>query len=139
MTFEIITPFELEEHRRDAESRMWSRATVRRKGAKTRNVDGTVSAGWTTILTGVPFRLGGSHRGGGGYRTVRIGEVEMQVAVRTGHMPAATTGLADLDFIDVTSGENAGVVLCIAETSGQDQATALRMPVFEVQRPAEWV
>lgn len=118
---------------------MTSRVTVHRKtGTKTRNPDGTVGTGWEPVHTDLPFRLGGSEQGGAGFRTVTIGESEVRIAVRVGHFPASTSDLTDLDYVEITSGENAGAVLCVAEATWQDQATARRVPVFEVQRPEEW-
>jgi hypothetical protein len=71
-------------------------------------------------------------------RTVVVGTTEVQLAVRVGHFPAATTLLRDGDLIEITAGENAGLVLQIIEAAWQDQATARRVPVMAVQRPAEW-
>lgn len=122
-----------------AESRMTSRANVRRRTGTAPGPDGFDVDVYTTTLTAVPFRLGGADRGGSGTRTTRVGESEVQLAVRVGHFPASTTGLIDGDLIEVTSGENAGAVLRIVEASWQDQATARRVPVVEEQRPVEWV
>lgn len=117
---------------------MLSRAVVmRRTGDTTTNPDGFEVDEWAAAHTDIPFRLGGTS-GAGSTRTVRIGETEAQVAVRIGHFPADTTGLADNDFIEITDGENAGGVYRIVEASGQDQATARRVPVVEEQRPEEW-
>lgn len=116
---------------------MTSRATVRRpSGAAEGRFGATV---WADVLTDVPFRLAGSVRGGSGSRTVRIGETEVEVATRVAHFPADTAGLRDGDLIDVTAGECAGLVLRVVEASWTDQQTALRVPVVEDQRPAEWV
>jgi hypothetical protein len=123
-----------------AESRMTSRATVRRKTGVTTQDEGTGEEVpvWAVVHADLSFRLGGSNQGNAGTRTVRIGDEEFQQAVRVGHFPANTTGLADSDLIEVTAGENAGRVLRIVEASWQDQATARRVPVVEVDRPGEW-
>lgn len=117
---------------------MTSRCTIRRKGGATPNTDGYEVGDWADIHIDLPFRLGGSERGGSGYRTARIADTEVQVAVRVAHLPVTTTDLGDGDLIEVTAGENAGAVLQIVEASWQDQATARRVPVFEVQRPEGW-
>jgi hypothetical protein len=54
-------------------------------------------------------------------------------------VPADTSGLLDGDLVEMTGGENAGLVLRVLEVAFQDQATARRLPVVEVQRPEEWV
>lgn len=118
---------------------MTSRATVRRAGARTAGPSGFEVTAWTDVLTDVPFRLAGSSRGGSGTRTVRVGETEVQVATREAHFPAGTVGIKDRDLILVTAGENAGLVLRVVEAAWADQQTALRVPVVEDQRPAEWV
>lgn len=117
---------------------MTSRATVRRRTGTAPGPDGFDVDTYATNLTAVPFRLGGSSRGGSGSRTLRVGDSEVEVAVRVGHFPAATQGLADGDLIEVTAGENVGAVLRIVEASWADQQTARRVPVVEEQRPAAW-
>lgn len=94
---------------------------------------------WATVIASTPFRLGGANQGSAGTRTLDVGGVEVQVAVRVGNFPAATDLLQDGDFIDVTAGENAGMVLRIIEAAWQDQSTARRVPVVSETRPEEWV
>lgn len=115
---------------------MTSTATVHRAGGKTTGADGFEIDGYAAVQTGAPFRLGGSDRGGNQTRRVVIGDVETQVAVRTGHLPHDFAGLRDGDLIEITRGENVGVVLRVVEATGADQQTALRVPVYEVPRPA---
>lgn len=113
---------------------MTSTAIVRRAGGKTTDADGFEVDGWTVVHSG-PFRLGGSTKAGA-VRSVQIADVAVSLAARSAHFPAGTTGLRDGDLIEVTAGENTGVVLRIIEASWQDQATALRVPVVEAQAPA---
>jgi hypothetical protein len=122
-----------------AEARMTSSALVKRSGGgpPLTDSDGFEVDAWETVYEG-PFRLSGSPRGGAGSRTVRVGDVDVELAVRVGNFPAATTGLRDGDLIQITGGENAGGFLRIVEASWQDQATALRVPVVEAQRPGGW-
>ncbi len=117
---------------------MTSRAKVRRHTGTTTGASGFDVDTYTITHPDLPFRLGGADQGGSGTRTIRVGEAEVQLAVRVGHFPAATTGLTDGDLIEVTAGENAGAVLRIVEASWQDQSTARRVPVVEEQRPGEW-
>lgn len=118
---------------------MESVVTVRRMtGGTTTDGGGFAVDAWADVLVGVPFRLGGAERGGSGSRTVTVGQSEVQLAVRVGHFPAATTGLRDDDLILVTAGENAGAVLRIVEADWQDQSTARRVPVVAVQEPEGW-
>lgn len=118
---------------------MTSTAVVRRVDPANPGTDenGFEVDGWTTVYDG-PFRLGGSTRGDAPTRRVSVGDVELQLAARVAHFPASTTGLRDGDVIEVTEGENAGAFLRIVEASWQDQATALRVPVVEAQRPSGW-
>lgn len=117
---------------------MVSRVTIRRTAASTVDGAGFEVPGWTVVATDVPFRLGGSEQGGAGTRTVNVGGVDVQVATRVGSFPASQSNLKDGDYLDVTEGESAGLVLRVVEATWQDQATARRVPVLEVQRPEEW-
>lgn len=122
-----------------AESRMLSTVAVMRDtGTTTEDADGFQVPVWATVYASTPFRLGGSNQGSTGTRAVTVGTTELQLAVRTGHFPFDTDLLQDGDLIDVTAGENAGLVLRIVEADPQDQATARRVPVVAVQRPEEW-
>lgn len=122
-----------------AEARMASRVTIRRKtGGTTTTAAGFKRPAWSTVATDIPFRLGGADVGGSGYRKVLVGDTEVQVAVRIGSLPATQTDLRDSDHLDITTGENVGLVLKVVEATWQDQATARRVPVVEVQRPEEW-
>lgn len=135
----IVTDAELEEHRRDAEEEMTSRCRVLREGLPVKNAQRIEVAGWAVVHPDLLFKLAGSNAGGSGYRTIKVGGgPEIQVAVRIGKVPALTTNLRDGDLIDVTAGENAGLVLKIIEATGQDRASARRMPLYEVSRPKEW-
>lgn len=126
--------------RRAAESRMTSRATIRRLGDPVADPDDPEAQvpGWTVVVADCPGRLAGSPRGGAGSRNVTVGGAEVTLAVREWHMPADSPAPADGDLIEVTEGENAGVVLRVVEASWQDQATARRLPVVEASRPEEW-
>lgn len=136
-------PSRLGAMRARAESRMGSTngasdaVVMRPTGATTADPDGFEVPEWATVYTG-PFRLGGANAGSSGYRAVTVGAQELQLAVRVGHFPAGTPDLADGDLIEVTAGENAGLVLRIVEASAADQQTALRLPVVQTQRPEEW-
>lgn len=123
-----------------AESRMLSRVTIRRRtGRMAQNEgNGTEYPVWETVATAVPFRLGGSSSGSATSRNVDVVGVEVQRALRTGHLPASQADLADDDYLDITAGENAGLVLRVVEAEWQDQATARRVPVIAEDRPEEW-
>lgn len=124
--------------RAEAEARMLSTCVVRRMtGRAVQNEDtGLETPTWTAVYTG-RMRLGGS-RNAATTRTESIAGVDVQVALRIAHFPADTDGLLDGDLIDITGGENTGLVLRIAETAWQDQATARRYPVESADRPGEW-
>lgn len=125
--------------RRAAIARMKSTATVRRITSRTvqNETTGRKVPVWEDVYTG-PFRLGGANQGSSGQRTENVGGIEIQVATRVGHFPYTVDELKDSDLIEITAGENAGVVLRIIEAAWQDQATARRVPVVSVTRPAEW-
>jgi hypothetical protein len=138
MTLQAAIDDELPFLRAEAEARMTSRAAVMRKTGDTTTVDGLEVPEWATVYPDAPFRLGGAQRGGSGTRTVTVGSVETQVALRVGSFPFDHDALVDDDFIEITAGENAGLVLRIVEAEWQDQATARRVPVVSEARPEEW-
>ena len=119
--------------RAEAEARMTSRVTIYRKGAPTPSGD-LMTPSWSVVASEVPFRLGKTGDGTQS-RTVRVGETEVQVSVRTGHFPATFDDLADGDFLEVTAGENVGRVYRVVEVDWSDQATARRVPVVADQAP----
>ena len=119
-----------------AERRMTSRATIYRDGVPTTDDDGFEVDGWEVIEANIPCRLAGSTAGASGTRKVTVADVESQVAVRVLHLPTSTTTLRDGDLVEITDGEQAGRFLRIVEATGADQQTALRVPVYEVPRPA---
>lgn len=138
MSLNAAIEAELPGLRAQAEARMTSTCTIKREGGSTVDGAGFEVEGWTVIHADLPLRLAGSERGGSGTRAVSSGGVDVQLAVRTAHVPATTTGLRDGDVIEVTEGENAGTFLRIIEAASQDQATALRLPVIEAQEPEGW-
>lgn len=138
MTLQSAISDELPFLRAEAIARMASRAAVMRKTGGMVVVDGLEVPEWATVYPDAPFRLGGAQRGGSGTRTVTVGSVETQVALRVGSFPFDLDALVDDDYIDIYGGENAGLVLRIVEATWQDQATARRVPVVSEARPAEW-
>ena len=120
--------------RRFAEARMLSRCTIRRKTGE----DAEGENVWADVYTALPMRLAGTIRGQSQSRRTQTAGVEYETAMRTANFPATTSNLQDGDLVDITSGENAGVVLRIVEADWQDQATARRLPVVETLRPEEW-
>lgn len=122
--------------RRAAVSRMTSAATVWREDpANPTTVNGLETSAWAALYTALPGRLTGPSGGAAQSRRVTVGLTEVQVAVREWHCPTSTTGLRDGDVIAVTAGEHTGIFLRVVEASGQDQATARRLPVVEIQKP----
>ena len=113
-------------------------AVMRDTGTTTTDANGYSVPVWATVYAEIPFRLGGSNQGGSGTRSVKVGTTDMQLAIRNGHFPAPTDLLRDGDLIEVSAGENASLVLRILEAAWQDQATARRVPVVQIQRPEEW-
>lgn len=138
VTLQSAIEAELPNLRAEAEARMTSRAAVMRKTGGVTVVGGLEVPEWATVYADTPFRLGGAQRGGAGTRTVTVGGVSTEVALRVGNLPAGTSNLHDNDLIEITAGENTGLVLRIIEAAWQDQATARRVPVISEQRPEEW-
>lgn len=118
---------------------MTSRCTIRRKTGTTVDPGTKFTVGvWVTTYTALPLRLSSDSTGPTQSRRVETAGVEFELAMRTVHLPASTSNLKDGDLIDVTSGDNAGMVLRIVEADWADQATARRVPVVAAQRPEEW-
>lgn len=121
--------------RAEAEARMTSTATVRRKTGTTK-IDGITVPQWTTVHIG-PFRLAGS-RNAGASRTHTVGGVEYEVSTRAAHFPVAVATLRDADVLEVLDGDAAGLFFRLIETDFADQQTARRMPVEATTRPEGW-
>lgn len=126
--------------RRAANARMLSTAAVKRRTGETAQNEstGAVEPVWSTVYAAAPFRLGGANQGSTGLRVVELEGGSVALALRTAHFPHDHDDLRDGDFIDVTAGECAGMVLRIVEATWQDQATARRVQVVEERRPEEW-
>lgn len=138
MTLYDAIAAELPRLRAEALARMTSTATVHRK---TDNVpqdedSGLEGTGWEAVATDSPFRLKGN-RGASASQTMTIGGVEVTLALREGHFPVDVV-LADGDFVEVTSGENAGTVWRVVDGDWADQQTARRVPLVAADRPEEW-
>lgn len=130
-------PETLARGRAAALARMLSRATVRRKtGATTTDASGRKVPVWEVAHTDLPCRITGMTRGQSPSRTLDIGGAQVQVAIRTAHLPHDTTNLRDGDLLEVV-GESAGVYQ-IVEADTSDQQTARRVPIVATQRPKEW-
>ena len=115
--------------RRAAQSRMTSTALVRRPGGKTTNDDGFEVDGWTDAHSALPCWIDK----GRGTRTVRVGDVEMQLASRVLKCPHDTTDLRDGDVAEV-----AGRFYRFVETTPTDQKKQQEFEVIETDRPEGW-
>lgn len=124
--------------RQQAEARMLSTCTVRRMTGRTTQNESTGEEVpvWDVIYAG-PMRLGTS-TGNSPTRTETISGVEVQRALNTAHFPVSALSISDGDLIDITAGENAGVVLRVVDAAWADQRTARRYPVESTERPGEW-
>lgn len=114
--------------RQRAESRMTSRVTIRRAGTRDPS---TFSEDTTPVYSG-PCRVAGASGGLNASRKETVGGTEFQIATRTLHLPAGTSGLSDADVATIDEGECAGLVLRLLDVTPQDQATALRVACVEV-------
>lgn len=118
---------------------MLSRCTVRRRTGDFVVTNGFKVPIWSVEHTDLAIRLAGTSNGAARSAFRDAGSAVSADASREAHVPATTANLADGDYIEITSGENAGLVLEVIEATWQDQATARRMPVTSVPRPQEWV
>jgi hypothetical protein len=92
-----------------------------------------------TVDVEVPVQIAGATRDAAGFRVIRVGEVDTAVATRTAKFPAMrVTDLRDDDLVEVYRSDAGLKVYRVLEATWQDQATARRVPVVEVDRPEEW-
>lgn len=124
--------------RAEAEARMESQATIRRKTGATVIVDNLEVDEWEIVHTDLPCRVAVAGGGAARSRTQSPGGVEIERSTPRLDFPAATSDLRDNDLAEITAGENAGRVYRILEADWQDQATARRVPVEATERPNEW-
>lgn len=126
--------------RAEAEARMTSTVTIRRKTGHwiQDETTGVEEPEWLVLHTDAAFRLGGSDSGDSASRRQTVGGMDVQTAVRIGHLPVAINDLQDGDWLDITSGDNTGTAWLIVEADFKDQATARRMPLLAQDRPEEW-
>lgn len=131
----IIAVGDLAELRADAQTRMASTTTIRRRASRGVQDEGTglEATGWVTVATGQPFRLKA-----GRSRTVTIGGVTFEEATAEAHLPASVSDVTDGDMLEVTDGDWTGSVWRVVEAVKGDQAVVRRLPVLEVPRPADW-
>lgn len=116
---------------------MTSRCTIWRESGGGQNEETGTESDWSSVATDVAFRLGGSDRGASGSRVVGTPAGEVAVATRVASFKWDQP-LSDGDLLEVTAGDCAGLVLRVVDSTGQDQATALRVQVVEDRRPEEW-
>lgn len=134
MTLQSAIEAELPFLRAEAEARMTSRATVRRKTGATTTIDGFKVPVWDDVYTDEPFRFVG-----GSSRRIEIAGVAYQEASGRADFRHDLDDLEDDDLILITAGEWSGTVLRVIEAVKGDQRTARRVPVAEAERPTEWV
>lgn len=137
MTLQAAIDAELPFLRAEAAARMKSRAVARRVTDRTTQNESTGEETpiWEDTYDG-PFRLDSGSSSDGGSRGVSIGGITYEEATAVGHFPAGTDSLADNDLVDVT-GETTGVWR-IVKVLEYDQKTAVRLPIVQAARPAEW-
>lgn len=134
----------LPELRAHAESRMGaanggSTVNVHRRGAEGAQDEdtGLESPSWERVYTLIPGRIGGTAQGSSGTRTVSTPAGDVQLAVRTMHLPSWVSDLADGDLVEVVTGENYGSFWQVIESDWADQQTARRVPIVATSRPGD--
>lgn len=124
--------------RAEAEARMASRCTIRRKtGNMVLDPDNQQVPEWEIVHADLPLRIA-SVQSATRSRAQSPGEAEIERATPRLDFPASTSDLADNDHVEIDSGENAGRVYRLVEADWTDQATARRCPAMAVERPSEW-
>lgn len=118
--------------RAQAESRMKSRCTIRRKGAPGTPRRGQTPYTWDVVGTDVPCRLKPA-----GSSKIRVGDVQREQATPELHLPESWSDLRDGDLIVLTAGRWTGSVLLVKEAEKGDDLTARRIPVTETSLPPE--
>ena len=119
-----------------ARARMTSSALVQRVDPSNPGTDddGFEVDGWTAVYPALPSWIDK----GRGTRTVRVGDVEMQLAVRVFKAPHDTTLLQDGDVAEMLSGPCAGRFFRFVETTPVDQKKQQEFEVVETDRPGGW-
>lgn len=139
----------LNDGRRAALAVMPSRCVIRRRdGSRTTGSDGFEVEGWEVLYTDHPMRLRDVSTGTGGNAPRVAGRSQQGVEVNHARHIAslyafdAVTGnridLADGDYIEITDGENVGVIIRVVESDWADTKTARRVPVEAAERPRGW-
>lgn len=114
---------------------MTATALVKRPGGKTTGPDGFEVDGWTEVYAGLPCWV---DNGGTGTRTVSVGDVEVQTAVRVLKVPHDATSLRDGDVAQIVGGACGGRFFRVVEATFADQKKQQELPVVEVQAPEGW-
>lgn len=117
---------------------MTSRATVKRGGVPTTDADGYEADGWAVTYSSLPCFVDNAGRGTSGTRTVTVGGVESQVALRVIKVPALTDDIRDGDVLYISSGETAGHYFQVLEGTPADQKKQRELAVFEIAAPTGW-
>lgn len=112
---------------------MTSRALVKRPGGKTTDENGFEVDGWTTVYPELPCWIDN-----GGVRTVRVGDVEMQLAAPKIKVPHDTNLLRDGDVTEISGGPCDGRFFRFVETTPMDQKKQQEFTVVETVRPGGW-
>lgn len=120
--------------RRAAESRMTSIALVRRPDGTVIDDNGFEVDGWAQVYASLPAWIDR----GRGTRTVRVGDVEMTLAVRILKAPHDTDALRDGDVAEIVGGPCDGRFFRFVETTPLDQKKQQEFEVIETERPGGW-
>lgn len=118
-------------------ARMTSQCTVMRQTGNKTESGGLLVPEWAAVHVDLPCQVAGG-AGATPQSGIRPADIEAHIGNRTLKLPFDTADLADNDLVEITAGDNTGVVLRLLEVSGVDQVTALRVPAVTAQRPREW-
>lgn len=139
MTLQSAIEAELPFLRAEAEARMTSRATVRRKtGGYVTNEDGAEVPEWVDVYTDLPCLITPGSTSDGGSRGVTIGSRTFETATGVGKFPHPSALLRDEDLFEVTTGDWPGEVYQIVAAIKYDQKKQRELPIVEHDRPEEW-
>lgn len=132
MTLQAAIEAALPQLRAEAEARMTSRCKIAHKGG-TSTAGGIRKPVWTPDYTDHPVRIGGSD----GSRTFDVDGLPVTVPARVASLPIGTS-VVDGSVIEMTAGDLTGQFFRVVESTGKDQATALRVQVVGIERPDGW-
>lgn len=125
--------------RAEAEARMLSRATIRRKtDQKTTDADGFEVPVWEDVYVDLPCWVDWESTGRAGVNVNVGAEVQVNRARRVIKAPHHATSARDNDVAKISGGACDGRFLQLTEVMFADQKKQQELPVIEIDEPEGW-